>query len=734
MRYLKHTFKLRFISLALALGMFVVTRHARAEEAQKEVSNPPTAERMPEVLVTAQQDNRKKSYKVDKVQSSKYTENLIDIPQTITVVPQSVIQAQNATTLRDTLRNVPGISMQAGEGGTPAGDQFSIRGFSSRTDLYVDGVRDFGGYSRDPFNFEQVEVVKGPASSYAGRGSTGGSVNMVSKMPEEESFYRATAGWGTANYERTTVDVNQSMEPAGLSGAAARFNAMWQDSNVPGRDVTENERFGIAPSVAFGLDSDTRVKVGYFYMNQNNTPDYGVPWVPNTNNALAEYRDEASPESWHKWYGLVDRDYDDTDTSMLTGEIEHDFNENFTLRNLTRWGRNSRDSIITAPRFTTNNNSTDIRRTDWKSRDQIDHVIANQTDLTSLFSTFDLEHKLVTGVELVRETEVNHQRLATGPASSNTSLENPNPNDSYRENIQRTGDKAETTAHSLALYGFDTIDLTDWLSVNGGIRWDYFRTRHTPLATADELDRLDRQFSWNAGINYKPLPYGSIYFGYGTAFNPSAEGLTLSTGATSANNLNSDPETSRTFELGTKWDLFQERLSVNGAVFYTEKTNSRTQDPADATDIIVNEGVQRVQGFELGISGNITEKWQMFAAYTALDSKIVESRDPNEIGNELSNTPNQSFSVWTTYQLPLNFEVGGGIQFVGDRYSSNANNRQGDSYLLFDLMAAYHVNENITLRLNGYNLTDQEYVDSVGGGHFIPGAGRSAILSTSFEF
>lgn len=733
MRYLKHTLKLRFLSLALALGMFIMTRHARAEETSKAAALPRADETLPEVLVTAQ-ESRKKSYKTDKVQSSKYTQNLIDIPQTITVVPQAVIQAQNATTLRETLRNVPGISMQAGEGGTPAGDQFSIRGFSARTDLYVDGVRDFGGYTRDPFNFDQVEVVKGPASSYAGRGSTGGSVNMVSKEPELESFYRATAGWGTSNYERTTIDVNQSMEKAGLEGAAARFNAMWHDSNMPGRDVAEYERFGIAPSVAFGLESDTRLKVSYFYMNQNDTPDYGVPWVPATQNALAAHRDQPSPESWHKWYGLVDRDYDDTDTSMLTGEVEHDFNENFTLRNQIRWGRNSRDSIITAPRFA-NNNSTAITRTDWKSRDQIDHIMANQTDLTSLFNTAGLEHSLVTGLELIRETEVNHQRLGTsGRTSPSTSFDDPNPNDPYLENIQRTGDKAETTSHSLALYGFDTVDITDWLAVNGGLRWDYFRTRHTPLATSAELDRLDRMFSWNAGINFKPRPNGSIYFGYGTAFNPSAEGLTLAATATALNNLNVDPEKSRTFEMGTKWDLFNEKLSVNGALFYTEKTNSRTEDPANASDIVVLDGRQRVQGAELGITGNVTEKWQVFAAYTALDSKIVESKNAAELGNELSNTPDNSFSLWTTYQLPLNLEVGGGVLFVGDRYSSNANNRQAASYWTLDLMAAYRVNENITLRLNGYNLTDQEYIDNVGGGHFIPGAGRSAVFSTSFEF
>src|SRR5688500_13838016 len=206
------------------------------------------------------------------------------------------MEQQNVTTLRDVLRNVPGISYQAGEGGVPAGDNLSIRGFSARTDIFVDNVRDFGGYSRDPFNLEQVEVAKGPASSYAGRGSTGGSINLVSKRPTLDPFYAGSFGVGTEDYKRLTLDLNQPITGSPVDGTALRLNGMWTDSGVSDRDVVNNERWGIAPSVAFGLGTPTRLTLSYFHLEQDNIPDYGIPWVPaNTNAFLRRYSNQAKP-------------------------------------------------------------------------------------------------------------------------------------------------------------------------------------------------------------------------------------------------------------------------------------------------------------------------------------------------------------------------------------------------------------------------------------------------------
>ncbi len=713
-----------------------------AAVAQAQSTNAPAAgtnatTQLPEVVVRGQSAS---PYNPQTLSSPKYTEPLLDTPQSITVIPQAVIQEQGATTLRDILRNVPGISMQAGEGGVPAGDNLSIRGFNARTDLFVDGVRDFGGYSRDPFNLQQVEVVKGPASSNTGRGSTGGSVNMVSKTPALAPAYNGNFGLGTDHYYRTTLDVNQPLAPKRedwLGGTALRLNGMWQQNDTPDREAVSNERWGLAPSLAFGLGTPTRLTFSYFHLQQDNVPDYGIPWVPvNTNATLAAYSNEAPPVDYSNFYGLTARDYEDTQTDIGTALFEHDFNDSLTLRDQFRYGVNNRDSVITAPRFVNANLSDTINR-QLQSRDQTDTILANQTDLKARFDTGEIPHDLLTGFEYDRETSVNYARTQLPPnATPTTDLFNPDPYDPFNGTIVRTGVKADTTSDTYSLYAFDTMKLGEQWELNGGLRWDYFNVNYanTTNGVGPTLNNSDNMLSWRAGLVFKPVEQGSIYLGAGTSFNPSAEGLTLSSAANAANNLNTPPEESRTIELGTKWEFLQRRLMLTTALFLTDKYNARTEDPADPTDVVVLNGEQRVYGVEFTAAGRITDQWQVFGGYSWMHSEITESENPVEIGNELANTPANSFSLWTTYSLPFGFEIGGGAQYHGPVYSSNANTRQAPGYCLFDAMISYQVNQHLTVQLNGYNLTDEEYMGSVGGGHFIPGAGISAVLSANLTF
>jgi catecholate siderophore receptor len=699
--------------------------------------------KLPDVVVTGEQE---KSYKPENLASPKYTEPLLNVPQTVTVIPQAVIEERNATTLRDVLRNVSGISIQAGEGGVPAGDNLSIRGFNARTDIFVDGVRDFGGYSRDPFNVEQVEVSKGPASSYAGRGSTGGSINLVSKTPRLDSFYGGSLGIGTDEYYRGTVDLNQPIEASPIEGTAFRLNGMYHNAEEPGRDVVENERWGVAPSIVLGLGTPTRTTLSYFHLEQDNMPDYGIPWVAAPNASLPGYIDEVPPVDFSNFYGLKKRDFEETRTDIGTAEIEHDFSESLSLRNLLRYGRSERDSLITAPRFQDidpgtpgNQFGTVIRRSDLKGRDQINEILANQTDLTVEFETGKIEHEVVTGVEYAYETDVNHTLRKFGTDSPPTDLFNPNPDDPYTENVHRDGDaRSDLSADSVALYAFDTVKFSEQWQLNGGVRWDYFDVNLKNIdadgTTTNKLERTDREFTWRLGPVFKPVPNGSIYVAYGTSFNPSAEGLTLSTSQTAANNFNTDPEESRSYELGTKWELFDRKLFLNAAIFRTDKINARTRDSLDNSDIIALDGEQRVDGFELGAAGNITRDWQVSAGYTFLDSEIEKSDTAAEVGKELPGTPRHSFSLWTTYQLPWNLEIGAGAQFVGSRFANTINTRKAPSYWLGEAMLAYQATKNLSVQLNVYNLTDEKYIDAISGGHFIPGAGRSAAVTASFKF
>lgn len=699
---------------------------------------------LPEVVVTAETE---KLYKPERLQTPKYTVPLRDVPQTITVVPKAVIQERGATSLRDVLRNTPGISIQAGEGGAPAGDNMSIRGFSARTDMFVDGIRDFGGYSRDPFNMEQVEVAKGPSSSNAGRGSTGGSINLVSKAPNLERAYQADVGVGTDSYLRSTIDVNQ---PLG-EHMALRVNTLYHTADTPGRGWAQEERYGLAAALALGLGTDTRLTISYFHMDSEGMPDYGIPFVPAAAsnvtflNGLGSYANGIPPVSYENYYGILDRDYEKTRTDLITVQFEHDFNDNLKLTNTMRVGQTVRDSVITAPRFfnsgTTANPIYDGRiNRQLQSRDQKDSILAEQINLVANFETGSLKHDLVIGGEAIYETSKNHARAipAGFPTTPITDIFNPTPHDNFMGVIRRTGAYNDAESLSLAAYAFDTIHITDKWEVSGGLRYDSFDVSYKSVTATNDatyLERVDKMLSWRAGVVFKPVENGSIYAGYGTSFNPSAEGLTLGSTATATNSIEVDPEQSQTFELGTKWDLLDEKLQLTAAVFQTTKTNARTEDPTDPTDVIVLDGEQQVQGIELGFAGSITDQWKVFGGYTFLDSEVTKSANALEEGRTLSNTPRHSASLWTTYELPYGIQVGVGAQFVDERWNGNLpTSRKVPSYCLFDAMVGYEINKNFSVRLNIYNLADTEYVDRVGGGHFIPGAGRSAVLSATYKF
>ena len=661
---------------------------------------------------------------VAQLSSPKYSEPLRDIPQTITVISKDVIEEQGATTLRDVLRNIPGLTMAAGEGGTPAGDNLTLRGFSARNDVFVDGVRDLSPQSRDPFNLEQVEVTKGPASAYSGRGSTGGTINMVSKAPSIDPVYGFGLNLGTDGTRRVTGDFDVPLERLGLGKRTAfRFNFVAHESGVAGRDVVENKRWGVAPSLAFGLGTPTRLTLSYFKLKQNNISDYGIPWVPATNNALVEFRDKPAPVPRGTFYGFQDRDSEKLNSDLGTVRFEHDFSDNLTMRNQLRYGRSTRDSIATPPRFASNDSTAITREMrSWLTRDE---NWDNQTDVRARFSTMGIEHSLSAGLDLTREGNVRRTRSAPNAL---TTLFNPNPNDRFTGTITLSPLVGDITGDSLAAYAFDTVKFGQKFELNGGLRWDYFDVAGVSTAGLS-VARIDRMLGWRAGAVYKPRTSGSIYAAYGTSLNPSLEGLSYSTANTAI-----EPEKTYTFEVGTKWELLRQRILLSAAGFRIAKTNARTPGllPDDPPQVL--EGEQRVHGIELGVTGSISRDWKVFGAYTFLDSEIVDSNTPLEVGKSLQNTPRNSLSLWSSYTLPWKLSFGGGARFAGERFGNNTNTRRVDGYYTIDGMVSYPVTSHIDLRLNLYNLNDAFYFDRLAGGHLIPGAGRAVSLSTGFKF
>lgn len=712
-------------TLGLALGSAALPGAAQAQTAaaaQTPTTVKSSAEQLPAISVEGQ--TAADDYKVDRSASAKRPSPLVNTPQSIQVIPKAVIEDQNATTLRDILRNSPGITFGAGEGGGAQGEQLRIRGFSAATDLFLDGMRDFSVMNnRDPFNLEQVEVVKGASSSYSGRGAAGGTIGLYSKAPNLTKSISGTASVGTSATRRATADVNLPLAEYGLPGVAVRLNAMAHAADYAGRDEAENKRWGVAPSIAFGLNGPTKLTLSYLHEKHDNVPDYGLP---NLNQVTP-------PVDYSNWYGVKGLNKEDQQRDMFTALLEHEVNESISLRNQFRYSASSRFNIVSIPRFpagTTRFTPTTMVSRGQSGRDSENTQIINQTDATFKFKTGLLEHTAIVGVELSREEYKQRTVVANGTIPA-TSLWDPNPNFNHR-GWSYSGAGAEAVGRTVALYGFDTVKIGEQFEVVGGLRYDRFDADTTSTAVGGAttgFDRTDNLLSWNAAFVYKPVKYGSFYVSAGTSYNPSAESLA---GALNATTSNTDPQKNVNYEIGTKWDVLNEKLSLTAALFRTIKTNVRDTDAAGNT-VILN-GERQSQGLELGVSGEITKEWSVFGGYTYLDSEVTKALQNQ--GNELGNTPRQAFSLWTTYETPWDLKLGAGMQYVSARYYADNNIGKMPSYTVFDAMASYPVTDNVEVQLNGYNIFDKKYLDKAhgGGAHAIPGAGRTVVLSTSVKF
>ncbi|CAD5379893.1 TonB-dependent siderophore receptor [Pseudomonas sp. OF001] len=691
--------------------------------------------------VTVQGEQEASSSKTESVSSPKYTAPLLDTPQTISVVPQKVIEEQQALSLRQVLANVSGITFSAGEGGGGSGDSINIRGFGANANMQIDGLRDSAQTNRtDTFNIEAVEVIKGPNSVFGGSGTTGGSINQVTKQPVGRDFTRLGGSLGTDNYHRLTLDTNQTLDGVGTD-SAFRLNLMAHENDVPGRDEVDRERWGIAPSLALGLSEDTRLTLSYFHQTDDILPDYGVPALDGKK--LAGVDREA-------YFGFSNIDKDEIETDSFTVKLEHAFNDSLSLQNLTRYSRIDRDVVISASHV----NTTGVPAGSYVpagpqgyGRDVSSDLWINQTNLRADFDTFGLVHSLATGVEVSRET-YDRTTYSYGLDFTGRSFDLANPPGHYTGPINKA-DSADTSTEltNQAVYVFDTIALAPQWDLNLGLRYDWvdgeYKNVALPAGTLTKLDTSDEMLSGRAGLVYKPADNGRIYVAYGTSFNPSAEFLASSGTGVSAATTDLEPEENETWELGTKWELFDRRLELDAAVFRVEKTNAR-ETMADGSTQLAGE--QRVQGVELGVTGHITEQWDVFANYTFLDSETLKAADTAagraREGQALANTPPRSFNLWTSYELPAGWTLGYGARYVSERNVATSGTAKLDDYWLHNAMVGYQVNRSLDLQLNLNNLFDEDYVAQV---RQTPGTaarsaaieygdGRSAILSANYSF
>jgi len=667
---------------------------------------------------------QRNQFKIEEPSLYKLPDPIKDTPQSITVLPEQMLEERALFTLRDALRTVPGISLAAGEGGGRQGDNLTLRGFPAGNDIYIDGVRDLGQYGRDTFNLESVEVLKGPSAVLFGRGSTGGVINQVSKSPKLTPFYELSGTVGSGPQGRLAVDVNQ---PIGGSGAL-RLNLMGFKGETPGRDFIEQQRLGAAPSFGIGLNGPTRFIVSYFYLNDDNMPDYGFPYL---RGGPAPVGRAVRTENF---YGIPDRDYEHDDVHIGTFRFEHDFNENVRLRNTLRLAMIDRGSLVSipaivgTPALTAPLASIQVSRTGTQ-RSQQDTSVINTTDMLVKFNTWKFKHTLVAGVEASQETSDVQRYTFTGVP--NASLINPDndPNLAAMGRVKNFNGSSSATA--VGVYAVDEMAITDQWKIMGGLRYDLFDAHFRNRFAAQKFSRTDEALSPRAALIFLPTKEQTYYFSYGTSFNPSAEALVLA-----LNNAGTEPEKNETFELGAKWDLLNGALGIRTAVFRTYKNNARTTDPA--LGIQVTEGKQRVQGFEIEVVGQILRGWNVFLGYAYLDSRVLDSFDiqtnvPIE-GKRLANVPEHSASLWTTYDITNQWQVGGGAFFVDKRYANTDNLNVVPSYVRGDISVAYRPIKPLELRFNILNIADTTYYDAVHPSHVIPGAARTFLMTGTWRF
>jgi len=708
--------RLRRPTIGLACFGLVTALGAPAVAAEQPTPAPeaPAAAQLPELSVEGAAPS---PYRADSTPLPRSPFTAAEAPQSVTIVPRVVMEERQATTVRDALRNVTGISLAAGEGGF-SGDNLTLRGFSARGDFFIDGIRDLGQYTRDSFFLESVDVLKGPSSVIFGRGSTGGVINQTTRLPlpvtQGEMWLSAYTPMGL----RSTADVNVR-----AGEIAARIVAMGTRINASERDHVFNERWGVFPSITFGMGTPTTLTLSWLHQEERNMPDYGLPYFQGRPLRVAT----------HTFYGLDQTDREHTLTDIFTARLEHRFSEDLSVRNTFRWANWSREISATAPRIVAGTVANGITPASLinrqpQVRNGFDSLIVNQTEATVRFNTFGLRHELLAGVEFGRESSETTRFNQTGRPSANLLF--PDFRDTGLITTTFNSD-IKTIANTIALYAVDRIFLGEMFELILGGRWDSFEAEQTNRGTRQIFERTDREFTWRTALVFKPIPGLRTYIAAGTSFNPSAEALTLA-----ANNANLEPETATTYELGASYDVF-DGLRLAGSIFRIEKRNARTSDPANST-LQVLDGIVRVDGFEIQAVGRITPQWNVLAGYTYLHSDIVRSNNPAEVGKEFANVPPHSVSLWTTFDLPLGFQIGGGLSFVDRRFANTTNTTRVPGYTRFDAAVAWTPEDGplkgLRLQLNALNLGDARTYETVYTGHVVPGTGRTFILSAAARF
>ena len=739
--------QLAFVSLALAQP--AVAQTSSSVETKKEEKNLAT------VRVTADkpvETEAKDTYQAVTSTIGKGKQALRDIPQSVTVVTEKLIDDRSLDTLKDTLHLTSGVTFLAAEGGE---EDIRMRGFSMQQtgDIFVDGMRDAAIYERDTFNYDRVEVLRGSASMLFGRGSTGGVVNQVSKQAFLLDQNEIDLSIGTGKYLRTEADLNF------VTGAtsALRLTGMKNqaDNNGVGAEI---DKEGLAGNYRWGIGERNEFSASLYYLKNRNGINFGLPWLAEANGGSGRGLIGKDPSSY---YG-VDSDYANSDVTLGTFVHTHRFGADRELKTSFRAGKYMRDQRASTVRFcqrtvnattgvvtnpecpsaavnaATISDSTiltrgvNIKRMDYDTQ-------SLQSDYSDKFSLFGIKNELLAGLDF------NHEARTTYGALANTALNKPTTTvgdtdgtAGVNEDLRAMRRSAEFDAYSAGLYFQDLVQVArDW-KLLGGLRYDYMDGEHlsynttTGFITSDR-GRHDKMLSRRFGVMYQPTAESSYHFSYGTSFNTQAD-----TYSYDALGSNTDPEKSRNIELGSKLDWFGGDLSTRFAIFHSTKYNERNTDTESVSPTnFVLSGERYTKGFETDLAGRISPAWEVFFSYTW--NPVAKVKRGALTGSELVGSrpgliPKHQASLWSTYKLGADWRLGAGANGRTKMYPNQVNTFQVDGYVTYDAMVEYKATQALTLKLNGSNLTNKLYADNVYRGHYVPGKGRSFELNANYKF
>jgi catecholate siderophore receptor len=739
---------IRRTPIAAALLTLFVAPFPLLAQAQQGASTEAAPQALPEVQI----QGSKNEFNPGAISLSKLPADLHDVAQSVTVVNKALMQSQGALSMADALRNVSGVTLGGAEGGQ-IGNNINLNGFSARTDVYLDGFRDRAQYYRDTFALESIEVLMGPSSMLFGRGSTGGAINQVTHKPQLKPVMEVSGSVTSNGLVRSTIDYDQPLSDT----SAVRVDAFAQEGDATTRNQSRVEDFGVAPALRFGIGTPTEITLSALLQRNHDMPDYGVG--PLNGHPVQVARDTA--------FGY-DSDRTISDIGALNATVIHKLSQDVTLRDQLQVNHVRTDAMETAPQTLGTvdaNGFTPLpvagisnlplsglyERIQSHDRVITDNAIYNQAEIAAKVSTGGVRHELLAGVELGHDGYGNQAYFRNG--SCNGKALNPatgtsgyvacipvlgqNTGNSPGNVAQSRGNLSGGSANTVAAYLNDTLALTPQFKLAAGLRYDRYTASitnsinagntagSTALAYAQQTVGFT---SVRLGGIWQPGPEQSYYLSYGTSFNPSLEQLTGTSGQ-----QNLDPEKNRSYELGGKWDVAGDALGLSAAVFQIQKDNARSQTSTGVYDL---EGTVRVNGLRAGAAGHVTKQLQMSLSYSYLDATITgASALDGTQGKVPANTPKNTLTAWTTYEVAPHWEIGGGPVVMSERYAANTNAVQVAGYARWDATAAYR-QRHYDIRLNLFNLGNKMYYDALipsDGGRSVPGTGRSAMISFNYH-